>query len=226
MRNPSEIIGRAHISSPHRHGGAARRVADALLAPLHLVLPVALLMSISAAAYLYGDMPVKWFAGTAAQWITPGHLLLPLTFLAIHITNRRYGAGFALAQVIGTWALGIAALWYARDDIAMLIHRTLPQTREIIAFGGALFVAQIFSVLVFDRTRGPRWWQAPLFASLWGAVLLCLIAFPAAYAGTDVDWFNDMMTYLGITILASLAMILPYWAIRSAVPPLSGFGGY
>ncbi|HEV2561168.1 MAG TPA: hypothetical protein VGT78_03415 [Rhizomicrobium sp.] len=226
MRNPSDIIGRAHISSQHRHGGAARRVADALLAPLHLVLPVALLMSISAAAYLYGDMPVKYFAGTAAQWITPGHLLLPLTFLAIHITNRRYGAGFALAQVIGAWALGGAALWYAGNDMAAFVTRTPPQAREIFAFGGALFVAQIFCVLVFDRTRGPRWWQAPLLASLWGAVLLCLIAFPAAYAGTNVDWVSHMLTYLGINVVMANAMVLPYWAIRGMVPPMSGFGGY
>lgn len=214
------------MATSHRNHGAARRVADILLAPVHLILPVTLLIAISAAAYFYGDTQIGWFANTAAQWVTLGHLLLPLTFLAIHITNRRYGAGFALAQVAGAWVLGLAAWWYGRDDLAQFITRGLPEAREVLAFGGALFFVQIFAILIFDRTRGPRWWQAPFFASLVGGLLLCLLAFPAAYAGTDIDWITRMAVYLGVNAGAAIVMLLPYWSIRGMVPPLSGFGGY
>lgn len=211
---------------PRSGGGTGRRIADALLAPLHLILPIALLIATSAAVFLYTDMPVAWLGDETAKWLTLGHLLIPLTFLAIHITNRRYGAGYALTQVIGAWALGAAAVWSERADLAGLIHHPLPMMREVLAFGGALFLGQIFAVLVFDRTRGPRWWQAPLFASLWGSVIFCLLAFPAAYAGSSIDWIGEMTTYLGIMIGASIAMLIPYWAIRGIVPPMSGFGGY
>lgn len=222
-RAPGVLIGRAHEASPSRqaHG---RRFAGALLAPLQLVLPVALLMTISAASFLYGDVSAG--LPEIGPWLTLGDLLVPLTFLAIHITNRRYGANYALAQVIGAWAFGAAAIWAPRNDLGVLISRPLPAMREMIAFGGALFLAQIAAVAVFDGMRGPRWWAAPLYASLWASVILCIVGFPAAYVATATGWTTPMFIYLGVTVVEAITMLIPYWAIRGIVPPLSGFGGY
>ena len=57
-------------------------------------------------------------------------------------------------------------------------------------------------------------------------VVFCLIAFPAAYMGTSVDWFGQMLTYTEIMGAAAIVLLVPYCALRSVVPPLSGFGGY
>lgn len=214
------------MAQPSRSGNAARRVSDALTAPLHLIFPTILLMTITAGAYLYGDTRVAWLGAVIGEWLTLGHLLLPLTFLAIHITNRRYGAGYAFAQIVSAWAFGAAILWSMRGHLPFVASGALPDARELFAFGSALLLAQIMAVLVFDVTRGPRWWQAPFFASLWGGVVMSLIAFPVAYSGTPVDWIGHMVIYLGITSAAAFALVIPYWAIRGIVPPLSGFGGY
>ena len=223
-RAPGAVIGRAHVAAPASNAATARRYAGALLAPLQLILPIALLMTISAASFIYGNVRADWLG--APQWLTLGDLLVPLTFLAIHITNRRYGAAYALAQVVGAWAFGLAAIWAARSDLGMLVSRPLPEMREAISFGCALFLGQIVAVAVFDRTRGPKWWQAPLFASLWGGAILCLIGFPSAYAGTAAGWTAMMFSYLGVMTGAAIILVAPYWAIRGIVPPLSGFGGY
>ena len=79
---------------------------------------------------------------------------------------------------------------------------------------------------MFDRTRGPRWWTAPFLSTLWGGLLFCLIAFPAAYMGTPVDWFARLVVYAGIMAAAAVLLLVPYWLLRRVVPPLSGFGGY
>ncbi len=218
------MIGRAHVAAPSSNAATARRYAGALLAPLQLILPIALLMTILSASFIYGNMRADWLGVPA--WLTLGDLLVPLTFLAIHVTNRRYGAGYALAQVVGAWAFGLAAIWAARSDLGLLVSRPLPQMREALAFGGALFLGQIFAVAVFDRTRGPKWWQAPLFASFWGGVILCLIGFPAADIGTATDWTTPMLSYLGVMTAAAIVLVGPYWAIRGIVTPTSGFGGY
>ena len=206
--------------------GDGGRLFRALEAILPLVLPVLLLGLLGALAFLYGDRPVIWFGPATAQWLTIGHLILPLTFFAIELTNRRYGAAHAFAQIGLTWTLGGFLLFAMVQDLPVLAGRALPPVNEIAGYGSALFVAQLFSVFVFDRTRGPRWWMAPLQASLWGGLLFCLIAFPLAYNGTAVDWFARLAIYAQITMAASVLMLVPYWLLRRVVPPLSGFGGY
>lgn len=223
---PMDVIGRAYEPRAMADGMAHRRLAVALAALLQLVLPVILLMALGAAALLYGDQPVTWLGPVNAQWLTLGHLMIPLTFFAIQLTNRRYGAGYALGQIVLAWLLGAAVLGASIDDLPLLAGRALPALNEILAFGGALFFAHLFSVLVFDRTRGPRWWSAPFQASLWGGIVFSVIAFPAAYMGTSVDWSGPMLTYAGIMGAAAVVLLVPYCALRSAVPPLSGFGGY
>lgn len=227
VSQPIDVIGRAYEPrSLTAAAGTAGRLMAVLTALLHLVMPVLLLTALGAAALLYGDRPVTWLGTANAQWLTLGHLALPLTFFAIQLTNRRYGAIYAFAQTVLAWSLGAAAVSVAESDVALLMGHALPARNEIVAFGAALFFAHLFSVFVFDRTRGPRWWSAPLQSTLWGSVMFCLIAFPAAYLGTDVAWSAEMVTYICILAVSALILLVPYYALRKLVPPLSGFGGY
>jgi uncharacterized PurR-regulated membrane protein YhhQ (DUF165 family) len=220
------LLGRAHVAGPQSDG--AGFIGRALGAMMRLVVPVFLLLTVGAAAFLYGNQPAEWFGNidVGGTPLSLGLVLMPLSFFVVHLTNRRYGAGYATAQVIGAWAIAFGSLPYTQNDLSMLHTGALPDMRLVIAFGGALFVAQLFSILVFDRLRGPQWWQAPLFASLFGGVALCAIAYPLAFAGTNVAWTHPMLSYMGVTAAAAIVMVVPYWILRSVVTPLSGFGGY
>lgn len=220
------MIGRAYEPRPARGSGVTWRLLPAVNASLQLFLPILLLVALGAACFLYADRPVTWLGAASAKWLTWGHLMVPLTFFAIHLTNRRYGAAYASAQTAFAWALGMTALWSARADLPALAGRALPDLHEALVFCGALLLGQVFSVLVFDLTRGPRWWKAPFFASLCGGVLFCLIAFPFAYLGSGADWFGPMLTYAGIMAASAVLLLVPYCLLRPVVPPLSGFGGY
>jgi hypothetical protein len=226
LRRSNELVGRAHVARTPSDGIGS--IGRALGAVARLVIPVFLLLTVGAAAFLYGNQPATWL-GTIDIGGTPlsvGLVLLPLSFFVVHLTNRRYGPGYAGAQIIGAWLIAFGTLPYTQGDLSMLHNGTLPDMRLIAGFGSALFLAQLFSVFVFDRLRGPQWWQAPLFASLLGGVALCLIGYPLAYAGTGIDWMHPMLGYMGVTAAAAVAMVVPYWMLRSVVTPLSGFGGF
>ncbi|MDE2013443.1 MAG: VUT family protein [Alphaproteobacteria bacterium] len=226
FRQPLSVIGRAYEPGITRERASAGPVRRFFGAALELVLPVLLLAALGVASVAYGDRGAALPGGAGASWLTLGHLLLPLTFLAIHLTNRRYGAGHAFAQTMLGWALGLGVLWAMREQLPVLLGRALPDLHLVFAFGSALLIGQLFSVLVFDRTRGPRWWTAPLLATLAGGLLFCGIAFPGAYVGTSVDWIGRMLTYGGYFVAASVALLLPYGLLRRCVPPRSGLGGY
>jgi uncharacterized PurR-regulated membrane protein YhhQ (DUF165 family) len=152
--------------------------------------------------------------------------MVPLTFFVIALTSRRYGAAHAFAQVLIAWAAGIALIWFGTADLPQLAGRPLPAVNVITGFGAGLLLGQLFSVAVFDGTRGPRWWTAPLFALLFGGLLLALLAFPLSYMGTSVDWIARLGTYAGIMSASAVLLLVPYWLLRPLVPPQSGFGGY
>jgi uncharacterized PurR-regulated membrane protein YhhQ (DUF165 family) len=128
--------------------------------------------------------------------------------------------------VIGALAAAIAAALYASQALEAMRGEALPPVRFVAGFGSALFIAQMVSIVVFDRLRGPQWWHAPLFASLLAGIVLALIAYPAVYGGTDLDWFGPMLSYTMLTIGTAFASLVPYWLLRRVIAPLSGFGGY
>ena len=219
-------VGRAGQSHVQRGESLAGRIAVVAGAGLRLVVPVVLLLVTAIAAFAYSNIAVTWLTGPSDTWLTLGQLLLPLSFLAIHLTNRRYGAAYAFAQVIGAWIVGLLAFQAAHAQLATLARVAMPGSREMTGFAVGLAAAQLAAVFVFDRTRGPRWWSAPLFASLWAAAVLCFVAYPAAYAGTPVDWVNHMFVNLWLAAGAGVALLIPYWMFRPIVQPLSGFNGY
>jgi uncharacterized PurR-regulated membrane protein YhhQ (DUF165 family) len=202
------------------------RIGAAMGAGLRLVVPVLLLLVAGAAALIYSNIAVTWVTGPNDTWLTMGQVLLPLSFLAVHLTNRRYGPAYAFAQVIGAWVVGVFAFQALHAQLATLANVPLPGEREMLGFGLGLLAAQLSAVFVFDRTRGPRWWSGPLFGSLWAALVLCFVAYPAAYAGTGVDWVNHMFVNLWLAAGMGVALLIPYWAVRPIIQPLSGFNGY
>ncbi|HWA30299.1 MAG TPA: hypothetical protein VG867_04350 [Rhizomicrobium sp.] len=208
---------------PREEDSAAKRIGRGLGAFARLLIPVLLLVTAAGAAFAYAGVPAPVLS---QSWMNLGLLLLPLTFLAIHLTSRRYGAAYAFAQVLIAYGLVVALALFAQPYVTMALGQSHAALREIAGFGAALFVAHVVSIVVFDGLRGPQWWQAPLFASLIGGIVLCLIAFPASYAGTGIDWTGRMIDYMGVTSMAALLLVIPYWTLRGLVPPRSGFGGY
>lgn len=198
----------------------------ALTAALRLVVPVILLLTTFAASYLYNDVKLSTLH-IPADGLTLGYLLLPTTFFAIQLTNRRYGPGYAFAQAVAGWVLAGAILAAAWNYLRLgTLPNPFPDLRSFSSFAAALFLAQTISIIVFDGARGPRWWTAPFLSSIWGAAVFCLIAYPAAYAGTSYPWLREMLINLGLMSAMSVVLVIPYWLLRPLVRPLPGFGGY
>lgn len=212
-----------------RHPELSRgALSETALAFARLFFPVVLLVTAGAAALIYGNHPARWlgYADVGGEPFVTGLVALPLTFLIVQLTNRRYGAAYAVVQALGAVAAAIGIALYASNEVVFMRGSPLPDSRVIAGFGSGLFVAQMISIFAFDRLRGPQWWQAPLVSSLLGGAALCFIAYPVAYFGTGVDWFGPMTTYLGVNAMASVLMLLPYWLLRPVIAPIAGFGGY
>ena len=227
MRRPRDRIGRAHAPRPQENRRYSA-IGDTVLAISRLIFPIALLVTVASAALIYGREPARWL-GDIDVGGTPmdtGLLALPLSFFLVQLTNRRYGAGYASVQVLGGVAAIIAAAIYASDDLALLRGAPLPLPRLVAAFGSGLLVAQLIAIVVFDRLRGPQWWQAPFFGTLIGGVVLALVAYPVAYLGTGAAWVGPMAAFAGLNIAAAFALLVPYWLLRRVVAPLPGFGGF
>ena len=217
----SDFVQRGHAFREHGYLG---RIGMLLGAFLRLVIPIVLLATVSGASYVYAGSPAPAFV--AQPWLNLGLLVLPVTFLAVHLTSRRYGAGYALAQVLLTFVAVAALSYFGRAQITQALGEQHAPLREIAGFAAGLLVAQLVAIFLFDRLRGPRWWQAPLMASLLGGIALSLVAFPASFAGTQVDWSGRMLDYMAVTSVAAVLLVIPYWILRPLVPPRPGFGGY
>lgn len=168
--------------------------------------------------------PLAIFADSQGAWFTWSHALLALAFVAIQLTNRRYGPDYAFAQII--LSLGLCgAILYVQPQQS-LPAPSMPTVRESMAFIIAFLASGFLSVIAFDVTRGAQWWRAPLIGYIVAGASFVLLFYPAAYAGSGVYWCEHMRIHAGVLILAAVAGLLPYWLLRSSVPPLPGFGGY
>ena len=173
------------------------------------------------------DRAVVWFGPEHAQWLTFGHLIVPLTFFAIALTNRRYGAGYAMAQIrAGLGGCCRSGRLCARGPGRGGGPRSLPPIGELMAVGGGV-------VRRADHLRaGLRPHARPALVD--GAVPCGALGrdrvlpdrVPGAYVGTTIDWFGRLVLYAGIMAASAIALLVPYWLLRRMVPPLSGFGGY
>ena len=204
-----------------------RRIADAFRAVLRMILPVLALCTALAAMYLYMGTTLPYFTDGKAPWLTVSHLLLPAAFLAVHLTNRRYGPTYAFAQIVLAFAAGGAAILFGSQVIQMLLpEAAFPSVRDVASFGGAFFVAGFLSIIAFDGARGPRWWTAPLIGSVVAGLIFAPIFYAAAYAGSHTPWFEHMCIHAGLLVGGAVLALIPYWMVRRIVQPLPGFGGF
>lgn len=201
---------------------------------LRLIVPVAALLLVYVAAYFNLSNMItrfdvfpdsKWYLNPG-YWLTVGHFILPLAFFVSILTNRRYGDGYALAQLIVTWAI-IGGLIYALLQMAdgLMSASPLPSQRVSLAFLFAIIMGQIVGIYVFDQTRGRTWWGAPMFAALWGQTIFVMLFYTLAYVGISDPWVNFMMMDLAIKVVASFLMLIPYGLLRGLIRPLPGYGG-
>jgi uncharacterized PurR-regulated membrane protein YhhQ (DUF165 family) len=226
LRSASDATYAGQIAYGQRTG-FGQKLGEVIRAMLRLVLPVAALLASFAGVYLYRDTRLDLFQDGTGHWLTDGHLLVPLSFLAVHLTNRRYGPSYALAQVVVTAALVAGTILFAGNQImAYVPFDTLPTVREALGFGGAFLFASFVGIVMFDGARGARWWTAPLSGFLGAAIFFAAIFFPAAYAGTEAPWLKQGLEYMGVLAGEGVLLLVPYWMLRGFVPPLSGFGGY
>jgi len=201
---------------------------------LRLIVPVVVLIAVYVAAYLNLNSAVtafdvfpdeKWFLNPG-YWLTTGHLILPLAFLVSNLTNRRYGDGYALAQLVIAWLI-IGGLLYLLMQMmgGALPASPLPNRRLSLSFLLAIMVGQTVGIYVFDRTRGRTWWGAPLFSALWGQTAFILLFYTLAYIGMSDPWTNFMLMDLAIKVAAAFLMLIPYHLLRGVIRPLPGYGG-
>lgn len=207
-------------------GGITNKMAALLMATLRVAVAVAVLLGWMIGVFLYRDTPVTLFQ-SGTSWLTMAHLLVPVGFFCIFITNRRYGPGYAFAQVLAAVATVAGFVLLAGDEVGAVIPLdTIPAVREAVSFGAAFVAASFVATLAFDGARGPRWWTAPFFGFLTAAIVFAAVYVPALYAGSDPVWLLDGLQYMGVLAIEGILLLLPFWALRRMVPPMAGFGGY
>lgn len=225
LKSASDAAWPAQVAYGRRES-AWQRFAEAINVVGRLIVPVLLLLSALAASYIDMDARFSFLADASGRWFTAAHALLPLSFFAIALANRRYGPSYAFAQVsislliLGTLATG------APDALTAMLPQSAPAARFGMSFAAAFFLASFVSVLLFDAARGRRWWSAPAFGLLASALVFPAIFFPLAYAGMDPFWTAHMLEDAAFMAAGSILLLVPYWILRPLVPPLSGYGGY
>lgn len=201
-------------------------LGDGPIVASRLYLPVSLLTASLFAIFVCLDRSFPYLSD-GGSWPKWSHVLIAFAFLLTQLTNRRYGPGYAFAQIILSLVIcDVVAVVRPAGIVHMLPGVALPNAREVVAFVGAFIAAGYLSVVAFDVTRGPRWWTAPLIGSYVSSLGFAVLYYPLAYAGSGISWFEHMSTHAGILIAASVVGLLPYWLLRPVIRPLPGFGGY
>jgi len=207
-------------------GGVTQKVASGLLAAMRVTIAVAVLLGWISGVFLYRDTPVQLFPN-GTTWLTLAHLLVPVGFFCIFMTNRRYGPGYAFAQVMAAVTAIVGFVLLVGPDLgAFMPLDSVPTLREAASFGAAFVAASFVATIAFDGARGPRWWTAPLLGFLTAAFVFAAVYVPAIYAGNDPSWLIDSLQYMGVLAGEGILLLIPFWALRRMVPPMAGFGGY
>jgi uncharacterized PurR-regulated membrane protein YhhQ (DUF165 family) len=208
-----------------------RRKAAALgLAVARLIVPVLLLLVLLGATYLYADalLPLQgWPVPIRNAGLAISDLVLPGAWYCIHLTNRRYGPGYAFAQLLAAMALTLAVILINPGSIDQWVI-TMPAitSRAVLSFGAALLVANFVGITFFDAARGPRWWTAPLMASFTASLVFSAIYYPAAFAGVQERWTDSAVVHFVVFFGMSALLLMPYWLLRPAMRPIDGRNGY
>ena len=216
------------------YGGPVLPRAQKLRRPLtiavRLVLPVILTIVLLGASYLYADdilMLRNMPAIVQRAMLATSDLVLPFTWFSIHLTNRRYGPSYALAQLRAVLTLAALVMLINPLDINDWVTTQPGLTwRAVLAFGAAFFTANFIAIAFFDASRGPRWWTSPLSGSFAAAFVFSAIYYPAAFAGVTARWIDSALVHFILFFAVSVLMLAPYWLLRPAMRPMPGLNGY
>ncbi len=199
-----------------------------------LILPVTFLLGSYMLAFFSTDRPV-WFSLSTGNpladpqwWMTMGHIYLGVSFFVVMMTNRAYGVGMALAQVIASWAILFvffagAASAYGLGEVRTAL--ALPPTSVSLAFIGGLFAGHVVAIYAFDMQRGVPWFKAPIIGGLLGPAAFALVFYPLAYSGADAPWGIWMWIDFGVKAAMGVGALVPYYLLRGMIRPQPGLGG-
>ncbi|NWH07719.1 MAG: hypothetical protein HXY22_03560 [Alphaproteobacteria bacterium] len=215
--------------------GAKSQLMVALITAAQLTLPVLFFAGIAVLIVWRSDHAIheidRFFRLRSADtlpstWLTQAHLLLPLLSFAVILCNRRYGLGHATLQILFGIGLGIAAVvGIERVEPQILPDFTWPAWRLSASFFGALVLSLLLGAVVFDMTRGVRWWQAPFYSGIAFALIAAGVFYPAAHAGLHEHWLDQMVLHGLAMMIAAILFLIPYYLIRPLIVPMPGFGG-
>lgn len=218
---------------PPKRAGFFSRVLTAIR---QLILPVLFLLISFAAVWLTRAEPATDFRFLksldasldpgAEGWLNWGVLLLPLSFLVLNLTSRRYGPALALASAVLAWAIvGGGIYWGMSQGFIVSFEREIASPALAAAFAGAFFAAQIVCIYFFDWLRGIPWWEAPLMATLAGGLVHTFVF----HGATGGDWseaaWPRLAVLCAVQLLWALAQLLPTAMLRRVIRPVSGYGG-
>lgn len=201
---------------------------------VRLIVPVIALGAALLVAYLLREMPVAEVRHLAAldarldasAWLTWGLLVLPSVFFILNLTSRRYGPALTLTAALVTWVLiGCALFWALRDGLIVDFEQEVAPYPEAAAVVGALAMAQLVNILIFDWVRGIPWWKAPFLAALIGGLAFSTAFSMRPTASWDEALIARLIVEAGLYFSWALLQLLPTGMLRRTIRPLSGFGG-
>jgi hypothetical protein len=209
------------------YGGPVESLWTVLGRPLtaarRLALPVLLLAALLVAAYLYSGvfLPLR-DTSLALRGVAISDLLLPAAWYAVHLVSRRNGASYAFVQLVaGLLLAGMIVASPGLDHGMGFASAASP--RALLTFGAAFFLANLVAIAFFDGTRGPRWWSAPLMASLAASLMFSAVYYP--FAG-ETGWAASAVEHLCLFLSESVLLLAPYCLLRPVLPPRHGLNGY
>ena len=191
---------------------------------LKLVTPALIMALVMSVSNIVVQYPVNWFG--LEHIITYSSLTYPFVFLTNDITNRLYGPKDAAKVVFFGFVVGCIVTCFVAP------------IRIAIGSSSAFLFGQLLDIVVFTPLRRKSWWIAPLTASIFGTILDNVIFFSIAFApafmfinsmfgeadssikgsaqllGTSMPiWLSLAIGSLGVKLLLSSLMVLPYGAI-------------
>lgn len=146
------------------------------------------------------------FGIPANELWTWGALSYPVAFLVTDLCNRTLGPARARRVVYVGFAFAVA------------LSVVFAGWRIALASGSAFLTAQLLDVLIFDRLRRLRWWQAPLISSSLASTVDTALFFALAFAGTAVPWVTLALGDYVVKLLVALVMLIPFRALMAVLP--------
>ena len=149
-----------------------------------------------------------------------------LLFFVLNLSSRRYGAALTLTAALLTWiALGGGIFWAMREGFIADFEQEIAPYAVAASFAGAVAVAQLVNILLFDWLRGIPWWKAPFFAAFVGGLVFAVVFNTRPAMVWDAELGGRIAVEAAIHFTWALGQLLPTALLRRTIRPLPGFGG-